>query len=256
MRTERSVKDFVYFYPIVSTIIIVNLLLWFIVYVLPFKFGASLYFWGAGHNFSVYEFGEYRRFITPIFLHGDLMHTLFNSFALVLFGPALEQMLGKTKFMIAYLVMGIIGNVGTYLIEPMSMTFHIGASGAIYGIFGLYIFMVYFRKDLIDPGSAQIVTTIFVIGLVMTFIQPGINISAHVFGFIGGVAIGPLLLKNAQPFSVYRNKRRTTNSGGVQFDPNRWNRKRRFKMPPKVKENLIWIIIGGLVILGLLGKLF
>src|SRR5690625_6453763 len=141
------------------------------------------------------------------------MHTIFNSFALVLFGPALEQMLGKFKFVIAYLVTGIIGNVGTYLVDPMSTIVHIGASGAIYGIFGMYIFMVFFRKHLIDSGNAQIVTTIFVIGLVMTFIRPGINIFAHVFGFIGGIALGPLILNNVQPFSIYRNvRRRTVNS--------------------------------------------
>lgn len=257
IRTERSIKDFIYFYPIVSILIVINILLWFIVHFLPFDFGAYLFYSGAGHNFSIHEYGEYWRIITPIFLHGDLMHTIFNSFALVLFGPALEQMLGKFKFIIAYLLTGIIGNIGTYLVNPTSMTFHIGASGAIYGIFGIYIFMVLFRKHLIDAGNAQIVTTIFFIGLVMTFIRPGINIFAHVFGFIGGVAIGPLILNNVQPFSIYRNVRRqTASSAGVQFDPNRWSRKRRFTISPKIKKNLLWIIIGGLVILGLLGRLF
>lgn len=254
IRSERSVKDFIHFYPIVSILIVVNILLWFIVHVLPFK---HLFFLGAGHNFSIHEYGEYWRIITPIFLHGDLMHTLFNSFALVLFGPALEQMLGRFKFIIAYLVTGIIGNIGTYLVNPTSMTFHIGASGAIYGIFGLYIFIVLFRKHLIDAGNAQIITTIFFIGLVMTFIRPGINIFAHIFGFIGGMAIGPLILNNVLPFSIYRNRRRaSTTSSGVQFDPNRWNTKRRFRLPIKVRKNIIWIILGGLVILGLLGRFF
>ena len=257
IRTERSVKDFIYFYPIVSTLIVINILLWVIVYFLPFDFGKHLFYLGAGHNFSIHEYGEYWRIVTPIFLHGDLMHTVFNSFSLVLFGPALEQMLGKFKFILAYLLTGIIGNIGTYLVDPTSMTFHIGASGAIYGIFGIYIFMVFFRKHLIDAGNAQIVTTIFFIGLVMTFIRPGINIFAHVFGFIGGIALGPLILNNVQPFSIYRNvRRRTVNSSGVQFDPNRWNRKRRFRIPPQIRKNLMWIIIGGLVVLGLLGRLF
>src|SRR5690554_3768358 len=95
IRTERSVKEFIHYYPIVSSLIIINFALWFIVYILPFPGGQLLFQWGAGHNLSVHRFGEYWRMVTPIFLHSGLMHTLFNSFALVLFGPALEQMLGK-----------------------------------------------------------------------------------------------------------------------------------------------------------------
>src|SRR5690625_4821599 len=180
------------------------------------------------------------------------MHTLFNSFSLIIFGPALEQMLGKNKFIIGYLLAGIAGNLGTFFVNPMSMQFHVGASGAIYGLFGLYIFMVVYRKHLIDPGNAQIVVTIVVIGLVMTFINPGINISAHIFGFIGGFALGPLLLSHAQPFSVYRNKRPQDNRD-IKFNPNRWNRRR---IPRQVKINTMRIIIGVLIVLGILGRMF
>lgn len=254
IRSEKSVKEFVQAYPIVTTLIIINFVLWIFVHVFPIKInGMDLFMWGAGHNISIHEYGEYWRFVTPIFLHGDLMHALFNSFSLILFGPALEQMIGKYKFIITYLLTGIIGNVGTYIVNPMSMVPHIGASGAIYGIFGIYLFMVTFRKHLIDTGNAQIVTTIFFIGLFMTFVNPGINIYAHIFGFIGGLALGALMLKDAQPFSIYRNRRQHTNNGSIQFDPNRWNKRR---IPRKIRANLLWIILGVLVVLGLLGQLF
>ena len=120
-----------------------------------------------------------------------------------------------------------------------------------YRVKGCPVQLVLFRKHLIDPGNAQIVLTIFIIGIVLTFITPRINISAHVFGFIGGIALAPLLLKNAQPFSIYRN-RRPRDHRDVKFDPNRW-RKRR--IPRQVKTNAMWIIIGILVILGILGRL-
>lgn len=251
IRTERSIKEFMYAYPIVSTLIIINIALWIFTHFLTFDFSRKLLFFGVGHNYSIYSSGEYWRLVTPIFLHADLMHTLFNSFSLVIFGPALEQMLGKNKFMIGYLLAGIAGNIGTYLVNPMSMTTHVGASGAIYGLFGFYIFMVLFRKHLIDPGNAQIVLTIFIIGLVLTFITPRININAHVFGFLGGLALAPVLLKGAKPFSIYRN-RRPRDKGSIQFDPNRW-RKRR--IPRQLKINIMWIIIGTLVVLGILGRI-
>jgi len=255
IRTERSVQDFMRFYPVVSVIIIINLLLWFIIDVLHLEIGYTIYNWGIGHNFSVYQFGEYRRLVTPIFLHAGIGHVVFNSFALVLFGPALEQMLGKIKFIFVYFLTGIIGNIGTYVINPVDITPHLGASGAIYGLFGVYLFMVFFRKDLIDPGNAQIVQIIFLIGLVMTFIQPNVNIAAHIFGFIGGFAIGPLVLRRAQPFSMMRNRpRRRQNSGDVQFNPNRWNKRRI--LPRKLRNNIFWVIFGILVLIGLFSKFF
>ncbi|MUK89721.1 rhomboid family intramembrane serine protease [Ornithinibacillus sp. L9] len=249
IRTERSLKEFMQFYPIVSTLVIIHLALWILIHFLQLPFGIQLYQWGAGNNFFI-TMGEYWRLITPIFLHVDLMHTLFNSFALVLFGPALEQMLGKFKFIFAYLGAGIIGNLGSYLFGPEFYT-HVGASGAIYGIFGIYIFMVAFRKHLIDTGNSQIITTIFIIGLVMTFIQPNINIYGHIFGFIGGFILASVVLINAKPYSPWRNQRFRDDSE-IQFDPNRWNKKR---FPKKFKKNFLWIIIAVLVLLGLLSRL-
>lgn len=194
-------------YPIVAALVIINVLLWFFIYMFPVEFkGLTLYQWGAGHNFLIHANGEYWRLVTPIFLHAGLTHALFNSFSLVLFGPALEQMLGKPKFIITYLVTGLIGNIGTYVVDPTSIVPHIGASGAIYGLFGVYLFMVFFRKDLIDPANAQIVTVITLIGLFMTFVDAGINIYAHIFGLIGGFLVGKIMLKNARPFSIYHHR--------------------------------------------------
>lgn len=251
IRTERSLKEFFDYYPIVSILVIVHLVLWIIIDFLHLPIGLQIYQWGVGHNLSVYH-GEYWRLLTPIFLHAGLMHALFNSFALVLFGPALEQMLGKFKFIIGYFIAGLVGNIGTYVVDPMGQTPHLGASGAIYGLFGIYIFMVLFRKHLIDQANAQIVLTIFVIGLILTFVRPGINIYAHVFGFIGGFALGPILLTNAYPFSMSGNRRIRKSKNGISFDPNRWQKKRKAK---KIRQNVLWILFGILVILGLLSQL-
>lgn len=197
LRTERSIKQFYSYYPVVSILVIINIVLWLMTDLLRLKIGYTIYDFGIGHNLSIHLYGEYWRLITPIFLHAGLGHLIFNCFALVIFGPALERMIGKIKFIIVYLIMGIGGNIGTFLIDPTSPIPHLGASGAIYGLFGIYMFMVLFRKDLIDPVNAQIVKTIFIIGLIMTFLTPNVNIAAHLFGFISGFALGPITLKNA-----------------------------------------------------------
>ena len=256
IRTERSIKEYMYAYPIVSTIIILNVILWVITQLLPFEFGKQLYFYGAGNNFMIHEFGEYWRLVTPIFLHASgFAHLLLNCIALIVFAPPLEQMLGKIKFILFYLSAGILGNVGTYLMNPESFTFHIGASGAIYGLFGIYVFMTFFRKHLIDAMSAQLVLMITVIGMISTFIIPGINIYAHLFGFIGGFVLGIIFLVNAQPFSIYKNKRPPSYSGpgGVAFDPNRWEKRRL--IPEFVRKNSVVIIFIVIIIIVFLSRL-
>lgn len=253
VRYERSIKEFYEAYPVVTILVAINLILWLLINFLRIPFAVELYHWGAGHNYSISQYGEYWRFFTPIFLHAGLMHALFNSFALVLFGPALELMLGKVKFLIGYLVAGIIGNIGTYLIDPMSHTVHIGASGAIYGLFGLYIFMVVFRKSLIDSVNAQIVVTIFLIGLVLTFIRPGINIYAHLFGFIGGFALGPIILNRVRPYGMYHYIRSSDpNDSSIRFNPNRWKKRRLFRRLSK--KQIGWTLLIILVLIGIVRR--
>src|SRR5699024_11405755 len=137
-------------YPIVSSIAIINLVLWFMVSFLKLPFALKLYDLGIGHNLSVLLLNEYWRLFTPIFLHADLSHVVFNTFSLVLFGPELEKMIGKFKVISIYLITGIIGKIGTFIVDIQSITPHLGDSGAIDGLFDVYIYIIFFRKDLIS----------------------------------------------------------------------------------------------------------
>ncbi|UOQ49132.1 rhomboid family intramembrane serine protease [Gracilibacillus caseinilyticus] len=247
IRTENF-REFLKFYPVVSFIIIIQLILWVLISFVPF-IGEWIYAMGIGWNGLVAQ-GQYWRVVTPIFLHADFPHLIFNSFSLVLFAPALEVMLGKLKFLVAYLGTGIIANVLTFIVEPSFNYVHLGASGAIFGLFGLYIFMIFFEKQLIDPQNARIILIIAGIGLVMTFFRANINISGHIFGFIAGFAFGPILLRNVKPFSPVLLKRRVRNQGDIGFDPNRWNKKRN-----RYKPYLKPILYGILIVLMLLGVL-
>jgi membrane associated rhomboid family serine protease len=239
-------------YPVVSTIIIIHLILWLFTGFFQFEIGEVIYQFAVGHNLLV-ALGQYWRLVTPIFLHVDLMHFLFNSFALVLFGPALEQMLGKLKFIIAYLATGIIANIATFLLEP-PLYQHLGASGAIYGLFGIYIFMVVYRKHLIDYTSSRMITTILIIGIIMTFVGSNINIVAHLIGFAAGFAIAPLVLRNARPYTSmqFYEASYPDNHGEIAFNPNRWNKRNQFL--EKLKRNWLWILIGIFAIIGLISR--
>src|SRR5699024_5787565 len=203
IRTERSINEFMRLYPIVSTLIIIHFVLWFMIDFLQTPIGMKLYGWGVGSNYFIHN-GEYWRFITPIFLHAGLMHVLFHFFAFCLFRLALEQMLGKLKFIVSYLGAGLVANIGTFLFGSSDIWYtYVCASCAIYGLFGIYLYMVIFRKDLIYPGSSQTIITLLIIGLVMTFVRPNINVHAHIFGMVGGFAIAPLVLVKIIPFSPW-----------------------------------------------------
>ncbi|HJV16284.1 MAG TPA: rhomboid family intramembrane serine protease [Bacillales bacterium] len=185
-RTE-SFREFLRFYPIVSWIIAIHIILYLFT-VLPFFPNYWFMETFAGVNLYIMQ-GEYWRLITPTFMHSGFAHMLFNSFSLVLFGPALERMLGKGRFLLVYLVSGLLANLATLLFEPLTYT-HVGSSGAIFGLFGYYIAIILFRKKWLSGENKQIILTISVISLVMTFLQPNINITAHLFGLLGGFLIG------------------------------------------------------------------
>jgi rhomboid protease GluP len=193
-RTE-SFKEFIRFYPIVSTILLINIALYLLT-VLPVFPNSYIFERLAGVNLFIRE-GEVWRLVTPMFMHSGFTHVLFNSFSLVLFGPALERIAGKVRFAGIYLATGISANVATLLLEPLTYT-HVGSSGAIFGLFGFFAAVSYLRKDLISRENSQVIITIAVIGLIMTFIQPNINISAHIFGFISGFLIGALTLRKSR----------------------------------------------------------
>ncbi|MBD8069675.1 rhomboid family intramembrane serine protease [Bacillus sp. PS06] len=189
-RTE-SFKEFLRFYPIISVIIAIHIFLW-VLLALPALGGGPLLNQMVGYNVLITE-GEYWRLVTPIFVHASFTHMLFNSFSLVLFGPALERMLGKSKFIALYLSTGVIANIATYIIQHEHFR-HVGSSGAIFGLFGLYLYMVVKRKDLISCANSQLIMTILVIGLVMTFLNSNINITGHLFGLFAGFLLAPFFL--------------------------------------------------------------
>ncbi len=77
------------------------------------------------------------RYLTAIFLHGNIAHLLYNIFALVLFGTILEKYIGSRKFLLTFLATGILANVISALFYNASL----GASGAIFGIIGALVIL-------------------------------------------------------------------------------------------------------------------
>lgn len=191
-RTE-SFGQFIRFYPGVSLLTAVCIVL-FIITSLPISLGRDLYTLFSGVNLFIAE-GEYWRLITPIFLHIGFSHLLFNSFSLIIIGPGLENILGTFRFSLLFILSGTLANVLTFFAEPLMYT-HVGASGSIYGLFGCFVYIIFFRKDLISQQNSQVILALIIIGVVMSFFQSSINITGHIGGLIMGFALSRLFLVN------------------------------------------------------------
>lgn len=239
VRTE-SFREFIRYYPIVSTIILIHILL-YLATVLPVVPSAWIFESLMGVNLYIAQ-GEYWRIITPIFVHSGLAHTLFNSFSLVLFGPALERILGKGRFITLYLLTGILANIATFVLKPLTYV-HVGSSGAIFGLFGIYLAIVFLRKDLMSRENSQIILTMAIIGVIMTFLQPNINVTAHIFGLISGFILGS--------FQLGKGKELTRSLSSLSLKGRSPQRGR----PVFTPKSIVIIIIAALALIGILSGL-
>lgn len=134
----------------------------------------------------VREYSEYYRLFTGGFLHADILHLLFNCYALYVIGSQLESFMGKTKYSIIYIFSMLMGSL-------MSITFNdnpsIGASGAIFGLMGSLLYFGYhYRIYLGNTLKSQIIPLI-ILNLLYGFVVSGIDNFGHIGGLIGGILI-------------------------------------------------------------------
>lgn len=183
-RTE-NLSLYIKKYPVISVLISMNLVV-YLLGLIP-GIGNNLYALGIAYNYSISQ-GEYWRLITAMFLHGGFLHLLFNMFGLYVFGPELEQLAGKLRFFSIYFISGLLANVATYVVEPLNYA-SLGASGAIFGIFGAYLALVYHTRKIL-PQLKQLILPLVAISVIMTFVQSNINITAHLVGLAVGFILG------------------------------------------------------------------
>ncbi|MFP5333860.1 MAG: rhomboid family intramembrane serine protease [Actinomycetes bacterium] len=130
------------------------------------------------------------RFLTAAFLHstGSLLHIAFNMYALWLLGPYLEQLLGRLRFAVLYLLSAVGGSVGYLLLAspagPSWVTWVVGASGAVFGLFGALVVV----QRRLGRQLGQIAVVLAVNG-VLGFVIPNVAWQAHLGGLVVGAAL-------------------------------------------------------------------
>ena len=104
--------------------------------------------------------GQWWRFVTPVFIHIGLLHLAFNSYALWIVGPQVEKLYGPARFVILYVLTGIAGVYGSYFTIPNAIS--AGASGAIFGLFGvLLVFGIRYRHSIPPEFKRAVGTGVF-----------------------------------------------------------------------------------------------
>lgn len=149
--------------------------------------GATEGYFVAGFPAGVAE-GGYWRLLTAAFIHGGLIHVLFNMYALSIFGPLLEQAFGRARFIAFYLTSAVASSAVVYVLtDPYTGT--VGASGAVFALFGAAI--VLSVRQRMDPKPLLV---LLAINGVITFAIPGISWQGHLGGLLTGLLLGAALL--------------------------------------------------------------
>ncbi len=146
---------------------------------------APIYTAGAGGIIPA----EPWRMVTAAFLHSpsSLLHIAFNMYALYILGKVLEPSMGRARFLALYLVSAVGGSVGVLLLSNVQQSV-VGASGAVFGLFGA-LFIVQRKRG----GDVRQIVVLVALNGVLGFVVPGIAWQAHLGGLLTGAACAAVI---------------------------------------------------------------
>jgi len=140
--------------------------------------------------------GEYERLVLAMFLHGSVMHFIFNIFfGILILGAGLEKLIGSVRFFLVYMLSGLTSSIFVLLFSERN-TLTIGASGAIYGVMGVLLYIVLKRQHMMSIEDRNYIRSLLIINIIFTFSSGFISISGHLGGLVGGFILGMLILAN------------------------------------------------------------
>ena len=184
------------------------LLLNSVIFLVCMATGDLLYNLGDLNGPSTLGDGEWYRFLTSMFLHGSMDHLVGNMLFLYFFGDILEKILGHTKYVILYMLAGIGSGFVSVWMEYVTNNFtpSIGASGAIFGLVGAFIYII-----IRQHGRAEGVTLpriLFLTGysIYSGLVSTNVDNAAHIGGLFFGFFLGIFLYHTGKQNHVEKNQ--------------------------------------------------
>jgi rhomboid protease GluP len=154
-----------------------------------------------GSNFRPFTWtGEQWRLLTSAFLHYGIIHIALNMFALFQAGALVERLFGSTRFALIYLLSALSGSVVSGMSHPFGNS--VGASGAIFGVYGALLAFLAVRREDIPPSMLKSISSSALLfclySLVIGWAHPLIDNACHIGGLSAGFLSGIIL---ARPFT-------------------------------------------------------
>lgn len=170
----------------------------------------SLIEWGADYGPRI-SAGQWWRLFTSMFLHFGIVHIGMNMLALWNVGRFIERALGTTSYLIVYFLSGWAGSVVSEVTKPMAVS--AGASGAIFGVFGVLLAFVLRPRQTVPMAALRAMRSstfsFLAINLLLGFTAPAINLAAHLGGLVCGFVLGAVF-GHELSFEARRAARQTT----------------------------------------------
>lgn len=198
----------------VSSVMIVVISAVYATQVLLSLIGINLTRLGAINFVLIYEYNEWYRLVTAIFLHGNLLHYLFNTFfGLYIIGAALERLIGSKNYALTLVIAGLGSSIIVFLWDYISyfalgnqtaiLTFTIGASGAIFGAMGYLFYLTLVKPEMFAMQDISSIRGLIFINVIFSFFG-NISTSGHFGGLAMGLIVGALLTR----ISPYKGKKK------------------------------------------------
>ena len=150
--------------------------------------------WGANYGPATIGEGQWWRLFSSMFLHGGVLHVGFNMYALWVGGRVVERIYGHVGYALLYAFAGLLGSVASAMTTQVPS---VGASGAVFGIFGALLAFLLRRRRLLPAAVLKRLRSVVLIvvgfNVAFGFAVPGIDQAAHLGGLAGGFLAGLLL---------------------------------------------------------------
>ena len=148
--------------------------------------------WGGDYKLLTLN-GQYWRLVTALFVHDGIIHLFANMYAFLIIAILLEPLIGRFRFGLAYLFTGIAASITSLWLNPAIIG--VGASGAILGLYGIYISLVttstVSKKTRLIILPSMLVYTLYIIA--SGLMNAKVDNAAHLGGFITGIIFGYVL---------------------------------------------------------------